>query len=195
MTHVTLDNSKGKTFSNAAFQSNKSLELKVNFVETDDITVMTGPFNGFIKNREETLEKPLQWSIRLLYLNKLPLQHIFTAVNGPTISADIFSGLIGKQIKSTVSEWKIARFKTITNSSLLSADIINDLSSDQYHAYKISLAVTSWKIDSDVAKLEVGPMIHSCLQNSKILNILRKTITQFKNSCCILHKKLFSNMV
>ena len=43
---------------------------------------MAGLFNGFIRNLEEVLEKPLLWSICLLHLNKSSLKHIFTAVDG-----------------------------------------------------------------------------------------------------------------
>ena len=43
----------------------------------------------------------------------------------------------------------------------MSADIIDNLSSDRYYAYKISLAVILGEIDFDLAQLEVGPTIHS----------------------------------
>ena len=54
-------------------------------------------------------------------------------------TADAFSGQIGKQIKRTVLEYKVSRYEIITNSKfpLMSADIIDNLSSDQYYVYKI----------------------------------------------------------
>ena len=80
------------------------MELKNDIVGAGGTTVMTGPFNDFLRNQEEPFEKSLQWFIYSLRLNKFPLWQIYTAVDGPTISADVFFGQFGKQIKSTVSE-------------------------------------------------------------------------------------------
>ena len=81
--------------------------------------------------------------------------------------------------------------------SIPGLEVIEGLGSDQYFAYKISLAVIAEKMDFGLPQLKVGSIWftqdNSCLQNCKILSISRRTIKQFKNSCCILHKYLFSN--
>ena len=48
----------------------------------------------------------------------------------------------------------MARFETII-------DIIVNMCSDQYYAYKISLTVISSKMDSDLAQLKVDSMLRS----------------------------------
>ena len=40
-------------------------------------------------------------------------------------------------------------------------DVEADLSSDQFYAYKICLAIVKGKLDSDFSMVEVGPIIHS----------------------------------
>ena len=52
--------------------------------------------------------------VSLLVASKqLSLQHVFAAVDWSTVSADSFTGPIGKKLKGTVSEWKVAKFKSI----------------------------------------------------------------------------------
>ena len=85
------------------------------------------------------------------------------AIDGPTLSADLFAGPIGKKLKRRALEWKVTKFESIPNSKfpILPTPAVDDLSSDQYYAYKICIAVISGNVDSDLAQLEIGPIVHS----------------------------------
>jgi len=165
LTHVTPENGKGRVIANAIYQyiKDNSMENNIYLIGTDGTAVMTGANNGFIRSLEELLDKPLHWVVCLLHLNELPLRHVFASIDGPTVSADSFAGPIGKKLKGAVSEWKVAKFESIPNSQfpVLPITVVEDLSSDQYYAYKICIAVMSGNLDSDLAQLEIGPMIHS----------------------------------
>ena len=125
---------------------------------------MTGCNNGAIRCMEEILSRPLQWAICLLHLNELPLRHIFLRLDGTTKSPDSFSGPIGSQLGGSVSDWQVqSNFQRIPNSNfpVLPNNIIDDLSTDQYYAYRICSCVMLGTEDDDLAKLECGPLCHS----------------------------------
>ena len=101
----------------------------------------------------------------LLHTNELPLRHVFAALDGATSGPDIFAGPIGKKIQSPVSSWPVTQFKevfvVIFSFPKLPLHVIDDLSTDQYYAYKICLAIIPGNCDDDLQYLEVGPVVHS----------------------------------
>ena len=82
---------------------------------------------------------PSQWDICILHLNELPLRHIFMKINGTTKGLDKFSGAIGSQLNGNVSKWCVAKFRPIQNPKFVILDnkVIDDLSTNQYYAYRI----------------------------------------------------------
>lgn len=165
LTHVTPENGRGRIIAQALFEAIKTTELegKLSLIGSDGTAAMTGPYNGFIRALEETLEKPLQWVICLLHCNELPLRHVFVEIDGTTKSPDAFSGKIGKELSGSASDWSVEKFKPIANQTfpLLSNDVVDDLSTDQHYAYKICWAVILGHVDIDLELLEIGPMFHS----------------------------------
>ena len=117
---------------------------------------MTGKFNGFIRNLEELLNKPLQWIICLLHTNELPLCHTFIYLDGTTNSRATFTGPIGKKLSGVVSDWPIAQFKSIPNPHFpeVSPQVLDDLSRDQYYSYRICKAVMAGSVESNLQYLE-----------------------------------------
>ena len=101
LTHLSPENGTGRTIPEEVFMSIKDTELgeKIKIVGTDGVAFTTGKFNGFIRNLEELLNKPLQWVICLLHTNELPLCHIFIHLDGTTNSPATFTGPIGKKTK------------------------------------------------------------------------------------------------
>ena len=85
-------------------------------------------------------------------------------IDGTTKGPDKFSGEIGSQLNGNVSRWCVAKFRPIPNPKfvLLDDEVIDDLSTDQYYAYRFCWGVITGNIDDDLAFLEVGPMNHSC---------------------------------
>ena len=141
----------------------KALEQKLKTVESDGTAVMTGKSKGFIASLETLIGRPLQWVICLLHLNELPLRHVFQNLDGVTSGPDSFSGPIGRQLNGAVSEWKVVKFKSIPNPKIpvISNSLMNDLHSDQYHAYRICSAVTLGSVDANLELLKVGGLNHS----------------------------------
>ena len=74
----------------------------------------------------------------LLHTNELSLLHVFVELDGSTKSLDAFPGSIGKKLDSNVSQWPVVTFKSIPNPHfpMLLNDLLEDLSTDQYYAYK-----------------------------------------------------------
>ncbi|GBN63892.1 hypothetical protein AVEN_93296-1 [Araneus ventricosus] len=58
----------------------------------------TGWKNGFIRNIELKIQRPLQWFICLLHFNELPFKHLNEYLDGETTGPASFSGKIGKQL-------------------------------------------------------------------------------------------------
>jgi len=124
---------------------------------------MTGAYKGAIRLLEERLNKPLQWAICLLHFNELPLRRVFISLDGVTKSPDSFSGPFGKRLGGCVSEWDVVKFKPLPNQNfpVLPNDVVEDLSTDQYYAYRICWSVIYGEVDTDLRRLEVGEICHS----------------------------------
>ena len=140
-----------------------ALEQKLKIVGSDKTAVMIDKSKGFIASLETLIESPLQWVICLLHLNELYLRHVFQNLDGITSKPDSFSGPIGRQLNGAVSEWKVVKFKSIPNPKfpVIPNSLMDDLSSDQYYAYRICSAVMLGSVDANLEFLEVGKLNHS----------------------------------
>ena len=78
------------------------------------MAVMTGTCNGVIRSLGEGFERSLRRSICLLYHNKLPLRHVFQALDG-TLSTNFFLGSVRKCLKDCVFELSVAKLSVITS--------------------------------------------------------------------------------
>ena len=139
------------------------LEQKLKIVGSDGAAVVTGKSKEFIASLETIIGRPLQWIIWLLHLNELPLRHVFQNLDGVTSGPDSFSGSIGRQLNDAVSEWKVVKFKSIPNPKfpVIPNSLMDDLSSDQYHAYRICSAVMLGSVNANLEFFEVGGLNHS----------------------------------
>ena len=119
------------------------MEHKLKIIGSDGTAVMTGKNNGCIAFLEALLGRPLQWIICLLHLIELLLRHVFRSLDGVTSGPDSFLGSIGRKLNGAVSEWKVAKVKCIPNLKfpVLTNSVIDHLSSDQYYANRIDVAV------------------------------------------------------
>ena len=137
-----------------------ALEQKLKIVGSDGTAVMTGKSKGFIASLETLIGRPLQWVICLLHLNELPLTHVFQNLDGITSGPDSFSGPIGRKFNGAVSEWKVVKFKIYSKPKIFCYSKLfdDDLSSDQYYAYRICSAGS---VNANLEFLEVGGLNHS----------------------------------
>ena len=62
-------------------------------------------------------------------------------LDGTTKSPGALTGLIGKKLDSSVSQWPVVTFKSIPNSHfpMLPNDVFEEPSTDQYYRHKICL--------------------------------------------------------
>ena len=63
---------------------------------------MTGSKKGYTTTFKRLSGRPLQWVLCLLYLNELPLRHVFQMLDGSTSGPDTFRGSIDKQLSGLV---------------------------------------------------------------------------------------------
>ena len=140
-----------------------ALDPKWNIVGSDGIAVMTGKNKGFIASLETSTGRPLQWATCLFHLNELPLRDVFQNLDGATFGPNFFSGPIGRQLNGAISDWKVVKFKSIPNPKfpVIPNSLVDDLSSDQYYAYRIFSAVMLGSVDANLEFLEVGELNHS----------------------------------
>ena len=78
LSHFSEDG-KGRTIAKKLFDLFKDteLELKPAIVRANGTASKTGKHNECLRGLEELLNKPLQWIVRLLYTNELPLRVVF----------------------------------------------------------------------------------------------------------------------
>ena len=140
-----------------------ALEQKLKIVGSNGSAVVTGKSKEFIASLETLIGRPLQWVICLLHLNELPLRHAFQNLDGVTFGPESFSGPIGRQLNGAVSEWNVVKFKSIPNPKfpVIPNSLMDDISSDQYHACRICSAVMLGSVDANLEFLEVGGLNHS----------------------------------
>ena len=75
----------------------------------------------------------------MLYLNELPLKHVYEFLDGMTSGPNSFKGPIGKAINELLP---IANFQAINGYvNRLHKIVISELSTDQHFLYHISMAV------------------------------------------------------
>ena len=132
----------------------KELEDRPATVGTSSIV---GKPNSSIRSLEELLYRLFQWIECLLHTNRLPLRHAFATLDGATSGPDIFAGPIGKKIQGSVSNRPVTQIK---QGFVPISFVIDDLSTDQYYAFKICLAIIAGKVDDNLQYLEVGLVVH-----------------------------------
>ena len=86
LTHTTPENGTARCIAESVFHQieNTDLQDKLAIVGTDGTNTMVGCNNGFIRQLEGLLGRPLQWCICLLHLNELPLRRVFRELDGST---------------------------------------------------------------------------------------------------------------
>ena len=90
-------------------------------------------------------------------------QTCFSKLYGITFTPNSLSGSIGRQLIGAVSKWKVVKFQSIPNPKfLVIPNSFDDLSSDQYYAYRICSAIMLGSVDANLEFLEVEGLNHSC---------------------------------
>ena len=137
----------------------------MSIIDSGETATITGPTQGCIVSLEALLQRPLQRVICLLHCNKLPLWHVFKALNRTTKSTDFFAGVIGSYLNGTVLDREVANFKPICNQNFpfVLSSVINELSAYRYYRYRICMAVmmslsATYK---DLELLEVAGLSHA----------------------------------
>ena len=110
---------------------------------------------------EEKLGRRLVWIVCDLHTGELPLRKLVTEVDGPTLSHNRWSGPVGQLLDSATDLEINPNFTKIDIGPPLielRQEVIKDLSTDQYYAYKITEAIRTGVVPTILANLQIGPI-------------------------------------
>ena len=106
----------------------------------------------------QELGRPLHWSICLLYLNELPLRHLFHSLDGATTGPHSFNGPIGKSISMSVQK-PIVSFAIFVGEPIICNKQL--LSSDQLYFFEIVNAVKTGVVPDRFNSRTPGRLNHA----------------------------------
>lgn len=142
----------------------KGIDKSLQAIGGDSTNVNTGWDGGCMHWVEVKLGRKLIWLVCALHTNELPLRHLITALDGKTLSNNKWTGNICKML-DTATELEIdpafTKISTGESPISLSDDVIQDLSTDQAYGYRITQAIRTGVLPTDLALLEIGPVNHS----------------------------------
>ena len=141
--------------------------------------------------------RKLNWLVGDLHTNELPLLYLITTLDGRTMSNNKWTGDIGKMLDNA-TELKINHsFTKLSIGELLislSDDVVKDLSTDQSYGYRITQAIRTGELLTDLTLLEIGPVSHSrwlttanrlCRMWVSNHGLIGKTLNNLKLDCRI----------
>jgi len=150
------------------------LQRKGIAIGCDGTNVYSGVKGGVIRLLELELGRPLQWMIRLLHANELPLRHLLQKLDGVTHGPKSFSGPIGKSIQAC-ENMPVVAFSPISLDNFPCLDSA-DLRNDQKHLYDICQVIASGNCPEDIDNRKPGPVVH-CRWLTTASRILRLYIS------------------
>ena len=123
----------------------------------------TGWKAGVMAWVEKLLGRPLIWIVCGLHVNELPLRSLILNLDGPTSSDSGFSGPLGKALDKVEDLPFNPDFEKIDSEALpiMSSEVIDDLSTDQKHAFRLWEAIRSGEMTDDLAALSCGVLDHA----------------------------------
>ena len=130
----------------------------------DSTNVNTGWQGGAMYWVENKLGRRLVWIVCDLHTGELPLRKLMIQLDGPTKSYNKWEGPIGEMLDIATDLEINPRFKKVDIGPppiQLRQEVINDLSTDQYYAYKITGAIRAGVVSTTLANLQIGPINHS----------------------------------
>ena len=107
--------------------------------------------------------RKLVWLVCNLHTGELPLRHLVTQVDGPTLSSNKWSGPLGRMLDNATDLKINQNFTKLTIGPPLielTQEVISDLSTDQYYSYLIETAIRSGVIPDRLTCLEISPVSH-----------------------------------
>ena len=150
------------------------LQRKGIAIGCDGTNVNSGVKGGVIRLLELELGRPLQWMIRLLHANELPLRHLLQKLDGVTHGPKSFSGRTGKSIQAC-ENMPVVAFSPISLDNFPGVDSA-DLRNDQKHLYDICQVIASGNCPEDIDNRKPGPVVH-CRWLTTASRILRLYIS------------------
>ena len=99
--HVVPTSGNSKDIANGILSILEEKNIVLDNLKTigcDGTNVNVGWRSGVIRRIEETIKRPLHWSICQLHGNELPLRHLLTTLDGKTSGPNQFTGPIGKSL-------------------------------------------------------------------------------------------------
>jgi hypothetical protein len=146
------------------FLKKNSIDRSLQAIGGDSTNVNTGWEGGVMHWVEVKLNRKLIWLVCALHTNELPLRHLITELDGKTLSNNKWSGKIGNMLDSATELEINPSFVKISFPEPLvplSDTVVKDLSTDQAYGYRITQAIRTGILPTDLALLEIGPVSHS----------------------------------
>lgn len=160
--HITPSSGCSKSIANGIndFIHNRNINTDdLRAVGCDGTNVNTGAIGGVVRIMELKLRRPVQWLICLLHANELPLRHLMQKLDGGTQGPDVFSGIIGKALK-TCEQLPVVQYSAIMFENCPALDGA-DLSTDQQYLLDMCQAISTGQCSPDLALHKPGPIVHS----------------------------------
>ena len=108
------------------------------------------------------LAQPLQHAICGLHLNELLFWHILSETDGVTKGPDSLSGPVGSTLTEAVWKHPVVNFQKLSGKvPVLPETVVQDLSRDQYLAYRYAHAIMSGVMHDDLVGQALGPLCTS----------------------------------
>ena len=111
-----------------------------------------------IQHVEKELGRKLVWLICYQHTNELPLRHLISTLDGPTVSYCGFSDTLGKAL-ANVTDLPIGKFEPVNVGELLislSQAIVEDLSHDKSSGFQMCQVIRARCVPVDLALMEIG---------------------------------------
>jgi len=162
-THTTPPSGSSENIAESCVASLKERNAKTEskkVVRCDGTNVNTGHTAGVIRQLEETFERPLQWLVSQLHVNKLPLRYLFQSLDGATTDPHEFSGSIGKRLV-TCSKQPVSSFEPVQLAVQLSNVDPKEFSTDQRYLLEMCNSISKGECSIDLAMRNPGCLNHS----------------------------------
>ena len=141
----------------------RGFDKTIQAIGGDSTSVNTGWKGGAMAHLEKLLGRKLVWLVCDLHTNELPLRHLITELDGKTLSNNKWSGPLGQMLDDATEMEIDSKIEKVEAAPLPSMpiEVIKDLSTDQFYAYKIHEAIRTGNMSARLALLEIGPVNHS----------------------------------
>lgn len=165
--HVAPEKKDAKSVAGSiwSFLGERGTRDDLEVIGGDSTVHNTGHKGGTFFFIQELIGHRLLISVCKLHTNELPLRHVIKFLGIPTQSNNKFGGVVGEAICGSVELLPFdPNFERIKDDRVvfpqLTADVVNDLSTDQRYAYRMLALIMGEDVDLEFLDHKVGDVSH-----------------------------------